>query len=124
MTDNIQIFAIVVAALAICLELTIYVYWRSKLYSLYLDYYNRKTHPLVPEAWREGSSLTVDFSLEWKMFFSPIVPEMGTELIHCLKRQKFVVIFYYLPVLMLFAWVAYQSWPDILRYVQSLDLHA
>jgi|GEM_PF-1827940 len=122
MVDNIQIFAFFVAGLMIALELSFYAFWRSKLYSLYLDYYNRKNHPLVPEAWREISgAYTIEFWLEWKMFFSPVVPEMGAELIRRLRRQKFLVLFYYLPVLIFYIWVLYQSWPDILHYIRSID---
>lgn len=97
---NLTAALMVVIGLAIALELSVYAFWRSRLYSLYLDYYNKITHPLVPEAWRtQSGGYNIDFFIEWKMFWSALNPNMGPELIRLIKRQRLIVIFYYLPLL-------------------------
>ncbi len=122
-SNTVIVAAVVIVVLVISLELTIYEQWRDRLYDLYLDYYNRKTHPLVPEAWRSsGGGYTIDFWLEWKMFFSPVVPEMGDELIRRLKRQKAVVVCFYLPIAIFFIWALSPMAISYLRHFHLLKI--
>lgn len=119
-SDAVIVAAVVIVVFIIALELTVYEQWRDRLYDLYLDYYNRKTHPLVPEAWRiSGGGYTIDFWLEWKMFFSPIVPEMGDQLIRRLKRQKAVVICFYVPIAIFFTCCL---GPVVVNYLRQFHL--
>ncbi|MGZ3297688.1 MAG: hypothetical protein ACXU8U_05125 [Asticcacaulis sp.] len=115
MHDQLLIAVLVVVCVMAAIEMTVYAYWRDRLYELYLDYYNRKTHPLVPEAWRAvGGAYTIDFFLEWKMFFSPLSPDMGPDLIRRIKRQKAIVVLCYFPVTIFLIWAAdmevYHRW--------------